>query len=114
MSKRNNNSRRPNNRWEVVELIVRDQAAVEVSMLPLPIPRFTFRVGTAHFDPDTKMTRVGPRLTTFNAEDGAELLTEVYKKYNLIREEKIQELERLKEENNGGGYSKELPAASEV
>lgn len=107
MSKRSNNDkgRKTNHRWRVIEVRVRDQVAVEISELPLPIPRYTFRLGTAHFDPETKTTKVGTRLTTFNAEDGAELLMEVYKEYNQLREEKINQLERLKEEHQGGGFA---------
>lgn len=92
--------RRDKPQWEVIEVVTKDNAAVEVSMLDLQIPRFTFRVGTAHYpeleDDDDAPIRVGPRLTTFNAKDAADILAEVADKYEQIREERIEEVEERK------------------
>lgn len=88
--------------WRTLEVVVRDNVAVEVSVLDLQIPRFSFRVGTAFYpqnegDPIT----VGPRLTIFNARDGVDLLSALEEKYTEIREKKIEELEARKRRAGG-------------
>ena len=74
-----------------------ENAAVEVSILELEIPRYSFRVGTAHFPRvEGDAITVTPRLTVFNVQDALQLLTEVSAKYLELREQKIDELEARK------------------
>lgn len=83
--------------WRTLEVVVRDNVAVEVSILDLQVPRFSFRVGTAFYPQNEgDPISVGPRLTIFNARDGVELLSELEEKYTEIREKKIEELEARK------------------
>lgn len=86
-------------RWRIIDTVVRgENAAVEVSILELEVPRFSFRVGTAHFPQfEGDPIKVSPRLTIFNVQDAAELLTELASKYLKIREDKIEELEDRKD-----------------
>lgn len=95
--RRQENYERP--RWRIHDTVVKgENAAVEVSILPLEVPRFSFRVGTAHFPQyEGDSIKVSPRLTIFNVQDAAELLTELAAKYTKIREEKIEELEDRKD-----------------
>jgi len=85
-------------KWRVLTTEFKgENAAVEISILDLEIPRYSFRVGTAHFprnegDPIT----VTPRLTVFNVQDAILLLGEVSDKYLALREQKIDELESRK------------------
>jgi len=82
--------------WRVIETKIKDNAAVQVSELPLKVPRYSFRVGTAQLDEDTGEMRIGNRLTVFNVEDAAELLTDLGKKYVDMREQRINEIEAKK------------------
>ncbi len=84
--------------WRVLEVVVKEDAAVEVSILELAVPRFSFRVGTAHFPKvDGDPITVSPYLTIFNARDGVELLRDLEVKYTTIRENKIEEVEARKQ-----------------
>jgi hypothetical protein len=83
--------------WRTLEIVVKENAAVEVSILDLKVPRFSFRVGTAHFpENDTDSITVDTRLTIFNVRDAVELLSETEEKYTAIREAKIEKLEERK------------------
>jgi len=82
--------------WKVVQTEVRDNAAVQVSELPLKVPRYSFKVGTAQLDEETGDMRIGNRLTVFNVLDAAELLAELGKKYVDKREARIEEIEAKK------------------
>ena len=90
-----NNGNKP--QWRVLEVVVRENAAVEVCVLDLQVPRFSFRVGTAHFPKyDGDPVTVSQWLTSFNARDAVDLLSEVETKYTEIREKKIEEMEERK------------------
>lgn len=82
--------------WHVVETKIQDNAVVQVSELSLKVPRFSFKVGTAQLDEETDEMRIGNRLTIFNVEDAAELLTALAKKYVKKRADRIEELEEKK------------------
>ena len=77
-------SKRPE--WSIVERRVNGDAGVIVSELPLPVPRYSFRVGTAKFDDEKKEMYVTPYLTVFNVDDACALLREVSDKYIEKRE----------------------------
>jgi hypothetical protein len=91
------NHERP--RWRILDTVVRgENAAVEVSILELEVPRYSFRVGTAHFPKyDGDPITVSPRLTIFNVQDAADLLADLASKYLKLREDKIDEVEARKE-----------------
>lgn len=80
--------------WRIVATRVKGQAAVQVSELPLPVPRYSFRVGTANFTEDE--VHVKQHLTVFNYREAAELLLEVGQKYEERRKEDIEEREELR------------------
>jgi hypothetical protein len=82
--------------WKIVETKVKDDAAVQVSELPLKIPRYSFKVGTAQLDEETGDMRIGSRLTVFNVEDAAVLLTALADKYVKKRKARIKEIEDKK------------------
>lgn len=90
------NYKRKKAKWRVVETKEQDGAAVQVSELPLRIPRYSFRVGSSNFEDGA--LRIGTHLTSFNAESGALLLAELGEKYRLKREAKKQEIESAKQE----------------
>jgi hypothetical protein len=90
------NGKRERAQWSVIETRVHDNAAVQVSELPLKIPRYSFKVGTAQLDEDTGEMRIGNRLTVFNVIDAAELLMELGQKYVDKREHRIEEIESKK------------------
>lgn len=89
--------RNKNVKWRVVEKALRGNAGVVVSELPLPVPRFSFQVGTIRMNEEGDDFTVGPRLSVFNAIEAAELLKELGEKYLDIREAKIDEVEKKKE-----------------
>lgn len=84
--------------WKILRTEVRGNAAVQVSELPLKVPRFSFRVGTPQYDEVTGQVRISPNLTIFNVMEAAELLKELGEEYVSKREEKIEHFERLKEQ----------------
>lgn len=73
--------------WKIIDRVVRGDAGVIVSELPLPVPRYSFKVGTAKIDPDTEEMYVTPYLSVFNSGDAQDLLSEVTDKYTRIRED---------------------------
>jgi hypothetical protein len=90
------NDKRERAQWRVIDTRVKENAAVQVSELPLKVPRYSFRAGTAQFDKDTNEVRIGSRLTVFNVLEAADLLREVGEKYVQLREDKIEEYEDAK------------------
>ena len=82
--------------WQIIETKFKDNAVVQVSKLPLKIPRYSFKVGTAQFDDDTGELRIGTRLTNFNVEEAALMLTNLAKKYVGRRDARIAEVEKAK------------------
>ncbi len=92
-----NNGQSQNAGWKIVETKVKGTAAVQISVLPLRVPRYSFRVGSAVFDEHTNEMRLGPFVNTFNYEDAIELLREYGKKYADMREARIDEVEALQE-----------------
>lgn len=84
-------SKRPE--WRIVERRVNGDAGVIVSELPLPVPRYSFRVGTAKFDDEKQEMYVTPYLTVFNVDDACDLLREVSDKYIEKREKMKDELD---------------------
>lgn len=83
--------------WRIVERKTRGDAGVIVSELPLPVPRYSFRVGTAKYDEEIGEMYVTPYLTVFNAGDAYELLAEISEKYIIKREEFKDELDAARE-----------------
>ena len=100
MNRSNSNGPHPpnNNGWKILETKVRGTAAVQISVLPLRVPRYSFRVGSAQFDEGSSEVRLGPFVTIFNFEDAADLLKELGRKYSDIRETRIEEVEAIKEQ----------------
>ena len=102
-------------KWRVVETKEQDGAAVQVSELPLRIPRYSFRVGSSNFEDGA--LRIGNHLTSFNAESGALLLAELGEKYRLKREAKKKEVEDAKQawidNNNADSSDSDDPSDSE-
>jgi hypothetical protein len=99
--------------WRIIETRVKGTAAVQVSELPLKVPRYSFRVGSAQIDEQGGGDmRIGPRLTIFNVQDATELLEELSKKYVDLRESKIEELEKTKEKWQGK-YQTGAPAETD-
>lgn len=95
--------------WRVIETRVKGTAAVQVSELPLRVPRYSFRVGSAQHDDKSGEMRIGPRLTVFNVQEATELLAELGKIYVDLRESKIEELEKKKEAWQSSGHAPALP-----
>lgn len=90
-------NRKQRQEWEIVEVAVRENAGVEISMLPLQVPRFSFRVGTAHYpEHEGDSIKISSRLTIFNISDAVDLLADMEVKYTKIREDKIEEMEDRK------------------
>jgi len=83
--------------WRIIDTHVRGNAAVQISELPLKVPRYSFRVGTPQYDEATGQVRISPNLTVFNVMEAATLLAELGEKYVAMREEKIEHFEQLKE-----------------
>ena len=109
----NRNFRPHNNGWKVLETKVRGDAAVQVSTLPLRIPRYSFKVGSAQFDKATGEVHLGPFVTIHNYADAASLLKDVGDKYAQIREDKIDEVEKMKEEWQREHSTSDLPPGPE-
>ena len=99
MSKPREVQRRPHSvSWKILETKVKGTAAVQVSVLPLRVPRYSFRVGAAVLDEQSNTMHLSPFVTIFNFEDAADLLRELGKKYSNIREARIDEVEEKKEQ----------------
>jgi hypothetical protein len=67
-------------RYEFLERRVRGQACVDIFMLPLPVPRYSFKVSSARVTQDAdgeKRVTVIPFLSAFSYVDAAQLLLEV-------------------------------------
>ena len=96
-NERNDNRADRKVQWRVIDTHVRGNAAIQVSELPLKVPRFSFRVGTPQYDEATGQVRISPNLTVFNVIEAAALLQELGEKYTALREEKIEHFEALKE-----------------
>ena len=89
-------------KWRPVEIRVRGNVAVEVSELPLQVPRYSFRTGTAHFDDVANDFSVKPYLTQANGIEGAELLLEVVKVYEAKRSARFAEIQERRSNWQGG------------
>lgn len=94
---RSTRPQQPQSGWKILETKVKGTAAVQVSVLPLRVPRYSFKVGSAQFDEKSGEVRLSPFVTIFNYEDAADLLIALGKKYHDMRESKIDEVEALKE-----------------
>jgi len=93
-----NRNDKPRPKWQIIDTVVKGDAAIEISELPLNVPRYSFRIGTAYFpENEEDAVKVGPRLTIFNVQDAVELLSEAATKYLDIREDRINELEDRKQ-----------------
>lgn len=84
-------SRYPKPEWTACETRVRNTAVVQVTALPLRVPRYSFKVGTAQYDEQTQTPKIGPYLTVYNVQDAAILLKELGDKYVALREQKATE-----------------------
>lgn len=92
----NNRQERKRPEWRVIERRVRGDAGIIVSELPLPVPRYSFKVGTAKVNPETKELFVTSYLTLFNTQDACDLLDEMTDKYVRQREDIKDELEETR------------------
>jgi len=84
--------------WRIVDRRIRGDAGLVVSELPLPVPRYSFKVGTAKFDDRTGEMYLTPYLTVFNAGDACTLLQEVSDEYTRKREAVKEEIDALREQ----------------
>lgn len=67
-------------RYEFLERRVRGQACVDIFMLPLPVPRYSFKIGSARVTYDgsgEQQVSVIPYLSAFSYSDAAQLLLDV-------------------------------------
>lgn len=77
-------------KYKFLERKVRGQAYVDVHVLPLPVPRYSFKVGALRVTRDENgqdIVREGPWLNSFSFEDAASLLMEVGSEYEEKRDE---------------------------
>jgi len=80
--------------WRPVEKRLRGSVVVEVNELPLPVPKYSFKLGTAREDENGQIIDIQPFLSVYNVHDAADLLREVGDKYLAIGEEKQDEIDK--------------------
>ena len=99
-------------RYEFLERRVRGQACVDIFVLALPIPRYSFKVSSARVTYDSSGEKMGttiPFLSTFSFEDASVLLLEVGKEFThkrtaaTEREAREMEFKRPRSPKRGGG-----------
>jgi len=76
-------------RYEFLERRVRGQACVDVFVLPLPVPRYSFKIGAARVSygkNGEKWVTVIPFISLLSFADAAELLAEVGREFEGRRE----------------------------
>lgn len=76
-------------RYEFLERRVRGQAFVDIFVLPLPVPRYSFKVGSArvvHDGDGVQQVMVIPFLSKFSYEDAAQLLLSVGDEFEKRRD----------------------------
>lgn len=79
--------------WRPIEKRVKGSVVVEVNELPLPVPKYSFKIGTAKLDDNGQVIEVLPFLNVYNVHDAADLLRDVGSKYADIRESKQEEMD---------------------
>jgi len=74
--------------WRPIEKKLKGNVVVEVNELPLPVPKYSFKIGTARIDDNGQIIDIQPFLSVYNVHDAADLLREIGDKYAAIRESK--------------------------
>ncbi len=88
--------------WRPVERrLGANNAVVEVNELPLPIPRYSFKIGTAKLDDNGQIIDIQPFLNPHNVIDAADLLRMVGEKYIEIREGQEDDADRRRGSDSG-------------
>jgi hypothetical protein len=80
--------------WRPVEKRLKGNIVIEVNELPLQVPKYSFKIGTAKVDPNGQIIEIQPFLSVYNVHEAADLLREVGDKYLAIREEKQDEMDK--------------------
>ena len=111
MYSNNNSSRKPRFNpgvtkipWRPVEKKLKGNVVVEVNELPLPVPKYSFKVGTAKIDDNGQIIDILPFLSVYNIHDAADLLRDIGDKYIAVREAKQDEMDlrqRFVDEDDG-------------
>lgn len=79
--------------WRPIEKKLKGSVVVEVNELPLPVPKYSFKIGTAKIDDNGQIIDIQPFLSVYNVHDAADLLREIGDKYLSIRESKQDEMD---------------------
>jgi len=79
--------------WRPIEKKLKGSVVVEVNELPLPVPKYSFKIGTAKIDDNGQIIDIQPFLNVYNVHDAADLLREIGEKYLSIRESKQDEMD---------------------
>lgn len=77
-------------KYQFLERRVRGQACVDIFVLPLPVPRYSFKLGSARViygDDEQGEVDIIPYLNSFSYKDAADLLTEVGAEFDRLRDE---------------------------
>jgi hypothetical protein len=96
----NNFSRKPmavtgftKTQWRPIERKLKGNVVVEVTELPLPVPKYSFKIGTAKIDDNGQIIDIQPFLSIYNVHDAADLLRSVGDKYLERRETRQDEMD---------------------
>lgn len=84
----------PKMAWRPVEKRLQGNVVVEVNELPLPVPKYSFKIGTAKVDDNGQIIDIQPFLNVYNVHDAADLLRAVGDKYIAVRDEKEDEMNK--------------------
>lgn len=88
-------------RYEFLERRVRGQAFVDIFILPLPVPRYSFKIGSARVVRDAdgaQQVMVIPFLSKFSYVDAAQLLLDVGHEFEGRRDDAKAEASALIDE----------------
>ena len=78
-----------NLKYQFMERRVRGQAYVDVHVLPLPVPRYSYQVGSARItytETGERQIDTIPYVNAFSYRDAAELLKEIGDEFERVRE----------------------------
>ena len=78
-----------NLKYQFMERGVRGQAYVDILVLPLPVPRYSFKVGSARItytETGERQIDTIPYVNAFSYRDAAELLKEIGDEFERVRE----------------------------
>lgn len=87
-------TQQPKMAWRPVEKRLQGNVVVEVNELPLPVPKYSFKIGTAKVDDNGQIIDIQPFLNVYNVHDAADLLRAVGDKYIAVRDEKEDEMNK--------------------